>query len=199
MQPYLSSPTEELGCHTGMRFGIVVAFVAVDLILVAVCLFAVRQNVRLRGEVANYVALLTPQNGTAVPPLAGLDWTGTRQTVAYGQDQRPTLVYAFSKECGYCKENWHALRSLQMLALRRVRFVYIDVIGDTFTQQYLAANGIGQSVLLVQLSPEVRYAYEARLMPQVLLVDHSGRVQWSHIGELASSDISKALSLIEHE
>jgi len=91
------------------------------------------------------------------------------------------------------------MRSLQTLAPRRLRIVYVDTVLDTFTPEYLAANGIGQSVLLVQLSPAAAFSYDARLMPQLLLVDRDGRVQWSHVGELAPGDVSKALSLIEHD
>jgi hypothetical protein len=124
---------------------------------------------------------------------------GASQTITYGQDRRPTLIYTFSKECPYCQENWRAMRSLQAFAPRQLRIVYIDTQLDIFDPKYLATNGIGQSVLLVELYPTVAYAYDARLMPQILLVDANGRVQWSHVGELAPSDVSQALSLIKHD
>jgi hypothetical protein len=174
-------------------------FILLNLLLLAACLFALRQNVKLRGNVANLVALLTPANGSRVPPLVGEDSMGASQTITYGQDPRPTLVYTFSKGCRYCKENWRAIRSLQSLAPRQLRIVYIDTQLDIFDLKYLATNGIGQSLLLVELYPTVAYAYDARLMPQILLVDANGRVQWSHVGELAPSDVSQALSLIKHD
>ena len=178
---------------------VIAAFGAVNLLLVGACLLTLRQNVRLRGEAAYYVAMLTPANGTLVPPLVGEDRRGATQSIIYGQDPRPTLIYTFSKECIYCQENWHSMRSLQTLAPRRLRIVYVDTVLDIFTPEYLVANGIGQSVLLVQLSPTAAFSYDARLMPQLLLVDRDGRVQWSHVGELAPGDVSKALSLIEHD
>jgi predicted transcriptional regulator len=36
-------------------------------------------------------------------------------------------------------------------------------------------------------------------MPQVLLVDSKGTVQWSHVGEFAPVDVSKVLSMIGHD
>lgn len=195
----LSAIGGALGRRVSLCLGTLAAFVAVDLLLVVACLFALRQNVRLGREVAAEEALLTPGKGTMMPPLAGQDLTGAPQAVAYGQDLRPTLVYTFSKECGHCQQNWRAMRSLQVLAPRRLRTAYVDTLGDVFTPDYLAASGIGQSVLLVQLSPEAAIAYDARAVPQLLLVDHDGRVQWSHVGELAPSDVSKVLSLIEHD
>jgi hypothetical protein len=98
-------------------------------VLVAACLFALRQNVKLRSAINYDQALLTPRNGTVVPPLVGYDWTGAPQAIVYGQDRHPTLVYTFSKECGYCQENWRAMRSLQALAPTRLRIVYIDTVG----------------------------------------------------------------------
>jgi len=195
----LSALPGTLGRRVSLPLGTVAAFVAVDLLLAAACLFALRQNVRLRGEVASDVALLTPANGTLVPPLVGEDWTGAPQAIVYDQDRRPTLVYSFSKENCHCQQNWRAVRAVQALAPRWLRIVYIDTFDRLFTLKYLAASGIGQSVLLVQLSPTTAVTYDARAVPQLLLVDQHGRVQWSHVGELAPGDISKALSLIEHD
>ncbi|MGB6483539.1 MAG: hypothetical protein WBE86_08650 [Candidatus Acidiferrales bacterium] len=177
---------------------VVAAFVVVNLLLLAACLVALKQNVKLRDQAANLTALLTPARGTVLPPLLGTDWTGAPQAVVYGHDRRPTLIYTFSKECGYCQENWRAMRSLQALAPRRLRIIYIDTIHDLFTQQYLDESGIGRSALLIQLSPTVAEIYDARAFPQLVLVDRDGRVQWSHVGELAPGDAFKALSLIEH-
>lgn len=89
------------------------------------------------------------------------------------------------------------MRPLQALAPRSLRIVYIDPIGDLFNRDYLQTRGIGQSVLLVSLSQGSAFAYSARLMPQILLVDATGRVQWAHIGELSQGDISKVLSFIK--
>lgn len=194
----LSSLTAALGRRLNLRLGTVAALAALDMLLIAASLIALRQNVILRGTIADDVTLLAPPSHSVAPPLAGADWAGNTQTIAYQQDRRPTLVYTFTKLCGHCQQNWRAMRSLQALAPRRVRMVYIDTV-DTFTSKYLAANGIGNSVLLVRLAPEAALAYEARLMPQLELLDRDGRVQWSHVGELASGDVVEALSMIEHD
>jgi hypothetical protein len=185
--------------RVSLSAGMIVAFLAVDLLLVGAFLLALRQNVMLRGEVTEDVGLLTPAKGTVVPSLDGYDWTGVAKTIAYGQDRRPTLIYTFSKECSYCQQNWRAMRSLQALAPHRLRLVYVDTLGDLFTSKYLAASGIWQSVLLVQLSKTALPAYDARLVPQCLLVDRNGRVQWSHVGKLAAADITMAMSLIKQD
>jgi hypothetical protein len=187
-----------LGRRLSLNASTAVAFIAVNLLLVAACLFALRQIATLRTQLAGAVSLLAPTNGTVLPTLVGEDWTGATQAIAYEQDQRPTLVYTFSEKCPHCQANWRAMHSLQALAPRWTRFAYIDTYGDKFTPQYLADSGIGQSVLLVKLSLGSPVAYDARAIPQLLLVNHDGSVQWSHVGELAPSDIAKARSLIEH-
>jgi hypothetical protein len=180
-----------------LSLGTVAAFVAVDLLLVAACLFTLRDNAKLHDLVAAEQSLLMPLRGTLVPPLVGNDRTGAPQTIDFGQDQRLTMVYSFSMRCPHCEENWHAIRSLQVLSPRQLRIVYIDVDGDKFTPEYLSASGIGDSVVLAHLSLPTEIAYAARAVPQVLLVDHDGRIQWSHMGEFTTGDVSKALSLIE--
>lgn len=194
-----SSAGAERSTDSRLRVATLAILVSVNLLLVVASLFALRQNVRLRNELAYDDALLTPANGSVVPPLAGQDLTGAPQTIAYGQDPRPTLIYTFSQRCGYCSENWRAMRSFQAFAPHRLRIVYVDVQGDLFTPEYLAVHGMEQSLLLSRLSPSIAYVYNARAVPQALLVDHHGHVQWSRVGELAPSDISRAVALIAHD
>lgn len=191
--------TEAVARRVNLSLGTVAAFIAIDLLLVAGCMFVLRQNVMLRRDVAVDEALLTPGNGTIAPPLVGTDWTGAPLSISYGQDPRPTLVYSFSMACPHCQQNWRAMQSLQALVPGRLRIAYIDIARENLTSKYLAASGIGQSTLLVQLSPPAAVAYDARAVPQIILVGHDGRVQWSHVGELAPSDVSKVLTLIEND
>jgi hypothetical protein len=69
-----------LSRRVSLCLGTVTAFIAVNLLLVAACLFALRQNMNLRAKTASVVALLTLANGTVVPPLDGKDWTGPRRS-----------------------------------------------------------------------------------------------------------------------
>ncbi len=78
-----------------------------------------------------------------MPQLHGADWRGAEQTVDYGQDRRPTLIYSFTSQCPFCRVSWGAMRSLQALAPGRLRIVYIDANGDRITQRYLIESGIG--------------------------------------------------------
>lgn len=185
--------------RVSLGVGTAAAFLAVNLLLVAACILALRQNINLRAEVASVVAMLTPSNGSAVPPLDGKDATGAQRVIDYDGDPRPTLVYTFAKGCPYCEHNWRAMRPLQAMAPGHLRIVYIEGNGDALTPNYLAETGIGQSVLFVELSPLAAGTYNSRGVPQALLVDRHGRVRWSHLGEMTASDISKVRSLIERD
>ena len=117
------------------------AFILVNLLLLAASVLALRQNARLRGEVSNDEALLTPAQGTVMPPLTGADWTGAPRTIVYGKDPRSTIVYTFSRHCGYCHENWHAMRSFQTLVPGRLRIIYVDTLGELFTLEPISKLG----------------------------------------------------------
>jgi hypothetical protein len=190
--------TTGLSGRLSLSVGTVAALVVLDLLLVAASLFALRQNVKLRSDIAQDVALLTPPTGTILPPLVGTDLEGNLENIAYNQDERPTLVYTFSMHCGHCEDNWPAMRQLQALAPRSLRIIYVDPVVGELTPEYLASRGIGRAALLVRLYPSSALVYEARAVPQLLLVDHRGRLQWSHVGDLAFGDISQARTLIEH-
>lgn len=90
------------------------------------------------------------------------------------------------------------MRSLQALVPQRLRSVYVDRV-DRLTSDYLAANGIGDSVVFFRLSPVPALAYEARLVPQLELLDRDGTVQWSHAGELTPADVARAQAMIESD
>jgi hypothetical protein len=90
------------------------------------------------------------------------------------------------------------MRSLQALVPQRLRSVYIDRV-DSLTSDYLAANGVTDSVVFARLSPAAALAYEARLVPQLELLDRDGKVQWSHAGELTPAEVAHAQSIIESD
>jgi hypothetical protein len=188
-----------LGRSVSLSLGTSVAFVAVNLLLVGGGLLALRQNVELRSVIAADETLLTPAKGTLMPALLGRDRIGATQNITFGQDRRPTLFYSFEMECPHCRENWRAMRALQALAPNLLRIIYIDIAQETLTPEYLTSSGIGQSVALVRLLPPVATAYDARAVPLLLMVDSDGQVQWSHMGELSATDVSKAVSFVKRD
>lgn len=171
---------------------------ALNLLLITSCALAVSRNSKLRAAVAADITLLSPAVGSLAPPLTGTDWRGEPVVILYQQGSRPTLVYTFTKLCPYCLANWLALRSVQRMAPRHLRVVYVDT-EDTFKGSYLTQHGLTGRPLLTQLTPASALAYGARAFPQSELLDPDGTVQWSRIGELSASNMSNLESLIEKD
>jgi hypothetical protein len=191
--------TNLLGRPVSLPLGAIVSFVAVNLLLVGASLLALRQNMTLRSVIAHDEELLAPAKGTLIPALLGKDRTGATQSVSFGEDRRPTLFYSFTMGCLACRESWRAMHTLQELAPNSLRIIYIDAAHETLTPEYLGTSGIGQSLVLVKLLPPVDSAYDARGVPQLLLTDSKGRIQWAHMGQLSMNDVSGMLSLVKRD
>src|ERR1035437_1590836 len=91
----LSAFAGALGRRVSLSLVTVSAFVAVNLLLIAACLFALRQNMNLRADTASAVALLTLANGTMVPPLVK-EWYRVRTILSnfFGsREQKSELGY----------------------------------------------------------------------------------------------------------
>ncbi len=175
------------------------AVVTLLLLLTIACALARRENQSLRDQVSMYQRLAAPSVGRYLPPIAGIDWTGARREVTYGNDQRLTLIYAFSRDCLPCISNWAAMRSVQELSPHRLRIVYLNLV-DTLTGDYLREHGIDTAVVFSRLDPEDAIHYEVKGTPQSQLADQSGRVVWSKLGTFRPADITNLVALVEeHE
>ncbi len=190
-----TSPNGVLGRRTNLPTWAVGALVALNILLVLACVLALRQNIEIRGFANQYMLLLGPTRGSIAPALTGEDADGRTQTISYTSETRPTLIYTFSKDCPHCLQNWQSMRSLQAVEPSRLRVVYVDT-ADKLTPDYLHDNGMEGSILLHRLDPQSALAYQARLVPQLELLDQSGRVLWSKIGELASADVAHVESIV---
>ena len=170
-----------------------------QILLTIACALALSQNQSLRNEASLYQALAAPPVGRDVPPITGLDWTGVKRQIVYGEDQHPTLIYGFSKDCGPCISNWAAMRTLQELTPHRLRIVYVDTV-DALTDDYLREHGMDSDVVFSRLDADSALHYRVRATPQSQLIVRSGRVVWSKIGKFTPDDLAGLLAIIEkHE
>jgi hypothetical protein len=169
---------------------------ALDLLLLAACVLAARANASLRAAVSRDGALLAPTAGSLAPPIKGRSWSGAPEIFGYDKDARPTLVYTFTRQCPECNSNWRFLQPLQALAPEDARILYVDST-DPVTRRFLQASRIQPSRLLTQLSPTSQLAYGARIVPQLEMLDGSGRVKWSHIGPLTPALVAQMMLSIK--
>lgn len=181
-----------------LRLWAALAYLGLNLALLAACIAAFRQNVNLKFQLTRAVTMITPQPGAIAPPLIGVNRGGGGQWLGYGADSRPTVIFTFEKNCPYCSSYWATVRELQRLAPHLLRLVYVDT-HDDLTAKYLATNGVRNAPVLTKLAPEAALAYRALLLPQIELLDSEGRVQWSHAGELAPEGARQFLSLVKKD
>lgn len=182
-----------------LRLATVAAAVVLQLLLTLACVLALRQNHSLSERVEIYRKWAAPLVGREVPPITGVDRTGATRVFAYKDDQRPTLIYSFSKNCGACKTNWTAMRAIQQLSPSRLRVVYFDPF-DELTEAFLLEHGLAQDVLFTKLDPLSAASYQIRGTPQTELVDKDGRVLWASIGAFGPSDLAALMEAVEeHE
>lgn len=182
-----------------VRLTTVATLIAMQFLLMVACAFAVRQILSLSERVEIYRKWTAPLVGRDVPTMTGLDWTGARRTVEYNQDQRPTLIYSFSQNCGACRANWQAMKSIQQLSPDRLRIIYVDH-NDDLTNAYLLEHGLTQDVLFTKLDPFSEVSYQVRATPQTELVDKTGRVIWTNVGAFRTTDLAALEGAIDkHE
>jgi hypothetical protein len=169
-----------------------------QILLTIACAMVLNQNYSLRNEVSMYQALAAPPIGRDVPPIVGVDWTGTTRQVTYDDSQHPTLIYSFSKDCVPCISNWSAMRAFQDLSPERLRIVYINTV-DALSGDYLREHRMDSAVIFSRLDSESALHYRGRATPQSQLVDRHGRVVWSKIGTFSRDDVADLLALVaEH-
>ncbi|HEX6190138.1 MAG TPA: TlpA disulfide reductase family protein [Pyrinomonadaceae bacterium] len=70
------------------------------------------------------------QVGAWVPPLEVMDPSGKITVLSYSSSVSPTVLYAFSPDCGWCKRNLTSVRALAEQTANRYRFVGLSIGKD---------------------------------------------------------------------
>lgn len=132
---------------------------------------------------------MAPRVGTEVPALEGLSTAGTPLSVGYKGEHRPTLLFVFSTQCPICTVNWPTWESLaQGIDPSRYRVVYVN-LSHSLTPEYLALHHLLGSLVIAELDPKARFAYNLNLTPTVVLVAPAGRIQKVWLGMSKGNDL----------
>lgn len=117
--------------------------------------------------------------GSRVAPLRGFDTQGAPMTVRYDSGNRPTILYYFNPECGWCKKNEVSVAALRRQTADRYRFIAVTAT---------AAESVAERDALAELSPMWRAnadqlrAYRLSGTPHTLVVSTDGLVLQSWPG-----------------
>jgi peroxiredoxin len=176
-----------------------------DLFLLGLLAISLLSNVglgiavlRLSGQVAPAAAARQPSGpaiGAQLPPLEAERLGGSRETISYQADRRPTLMYVFTPECSWCARNLANLKALLAEAKDEYRLVGVSLNPDV--EAYLSKAQLELPVY-VNVAPEAAVAYGFGSTPQTLVISPEGRVVKSWIGAYggaAQADVERTFGV----
>ena len=115
--------------------------------------------------------------GSEVPALSGLTLDGTPLSIPYGPGAtaKPTLIYYFSPQCGWCKRNVASVNKLYDEVGATHRFIGVTSVSAASVRPFLAEQGHRFDVLVNVDAASLR-AYRLAGTPKTVLVSPDGRV-----------------------
>lgn len=152
-------------------------FLTAALMLVPINVILMQQNRELRALIGERKRSLELKPGTIVPPLDGLDISGNRLRIEYGEDSRKTILLVFSPGCGICDENmprWEAL--VRRLDMNSFRVIAVSLIAQG-TREYINRYDLRTIPVIAEPDPEGRIAYNLVLTPQTILISSDAKVE----------------------
>jgi len=168
-----------------------VAFGTTVLLVVSVAL-----NVALGRRL---LAFMAPEDrstpiGIAAPPLDVRTVDGRAVEIRF--DGRPTILYYFSPNCGWCERNWTNVQALIASVGQRYRFVGLSTVADV--SPYMASHHLSFEVYS-GLTLETARLYHLGGTPQTIVVAANGRIQYSWSGAYRSRrqhDVESAFGVV---
>ncbi|HEU5342289.1 TlpA family protein disulfide reductase [Edaphobacter sp.] len=136
-------------------------------------------NVYLAKQVRTYGKYTRPYpllkvNASVPPSFPVEDVNGRELTIAFADDQRPTVLYILSPLCGWCKRNESNMLAVNDAAMSRFRFIGLSV-DSTNLKQYVADRREPFPVYLLR-SKEVIEKFGLYGTPETIVVSPSAKV-----------------------
>ena len=123
-----------------------------------------------------------PEVGTVLPPLEAERLGGTRETLAFSEGERPTLLYVFTPSCQWCERNYDNLRTMLATAKDSHRVVVLSL-----DPQINAADYVDLGVPVYrQPSDQTAKAYQLGPTPQTIVLSSRGKVIRTWTGAYSS-------------
>ena len=109
-----------------------------------------------------------------MPPMVAKGLDGRSETIAYTGSDRPTVLYIFTPQCGWCTRNMDNLKALLKAKGQDNRFIGLSLSPVGLTD-YVRTHELTIPVL-TGLSSETISAYKLGGTPQTLVISPEGRV-----------------------
>jgi hypothetical protein len=168
-----------------------------SVMLLAVNFALVRQNRGLKLRLAVHAPSLLPPIGAIMPPLEGLDSSGSRVAIGYKAPYTKTLLFIFSPACDFCSQNWPNWVAISRdIESRSVRVAYVNLMGRV-PADYLRRWGVLSANLVEQVDPKSLVSYNLRYTPETILLDGSGRIVDVWEGVLDTNQVRRIENLLK--
>jgi len=163
-----------------------VSLASLVLILVVVNVSLQSANRALFQQVAEFAASGGPPPGSRIPSLHGQSPLGEDITVGTTNHAGHTLLLVFSPVCQFCAKTLPFWRHIIGASPKDTSVVYVD-ISDSADESFVSRAQLPAEFKVLRLVPAERIAYNMRLTPLTILLDHTGQVQVSWAGVLTNS------------
>jgi peroxiredoxin len=114
------------------------------------------------------------QVGAFVPPIAAKGLDGQSEKITYGDSDRPTVLYIFTPQCGWCTRNMDNLKALLRAKGQDNRFIGVS-LSPIGLAEYLRTHQLTIPVL-TGLSSDTISAYKLGGTPQTLVISPKGQI-----------------------
>lgn len=118
--------------------------------------------------------------GVTVPPISAQRFGGTRETITYADNDRPTVLYIFTPQCKWCARNVDNLRTLIDQRGKDYRFIGISLSQEGL-EEYLSIQTLPFPVY-IDIPKESGDAYKMGGTPQTVVVSSQGQVLQNWVG-----------------
>lgn len=112
--------------------------------------------------------------GESVPPIEGKDLEGRPAMITYDGGDRPTILYVFSPQCGWCERNSQNINSLAKQLGDRYRLIGLSLSSKDL-KEYAGAHGI-EFPVYTDLPFSVTSVYKLSGTPETIIISPEGRV-----------------------
>jgi peroxiredoxin len=120
------------------------------------------------------------QVGATVSPIKAHALDGQPDVIAYGEADRPVVLYVFTPQCSWCARNLANLKALLAHEQGTYRFVGLSLT-DKEVKDYASKNGLDFPVYFNPTEEAMR-EYKLGGTPQTIVISRDGKVLKNWVG-----------------
>jgi peroxiredoxin len=166
--------------------------------LVAASGLVVKLSMQQRALVDRVSTLTTrvrdPYVGIYLPAVTLKSVAGDSVRLGEAPSGNAQVLLVFSTSCRFCRASlseWKRMAS-QLRGPSGVEILGVSVDSAEVTQQYLVEHHLEFPVVSFT-DGKLRALYRSNLMPQTLVIDAQGRVQYAHLGALTETSVTDSV------